>query len=164
MKRVCSICKIEKELNDINFAKDKYDPVAGLTHNCKVCRNKKAKEYRDSNPEKIRIKNLSAKESRKSFYASEEGILSSRKAHLKRTYGITLEDYNKMAETQDHKCMICGGTEMNYRNKVLCVDHNHETGKIRGLLCGLCNSGIGKFKENEQLLLNAIKYLQQYDK
>ena len=48
---------------------------------------------------------------------------------------------------------------MNYKNKVLCVDHNHTT----GLLCGLCNSGLGKFLENKQLLLNTIKYIEKWE-
>lgn len=52
---------------------------------------------------------------------------------------------------------------MNNINKVLCVDHNHKTGEIRGLLCGLCNSGIGHFKDKIKLLKKAIKYLENYE-
>lgn len=76
---------------------------------------------------------------------------------------LSEEEYNEKLNFQDGKCAICGKTEMNYINKVLCVDHNHETGKIRDLLCGLCNSGLGKFLENKQLLINAIKYLEKHE-
>jgi len=50
--------------------------------------------------------------------------------------------------------------EIYYRNKVLCVDHDHNTGKIRGLLCNTCNRALGLLKDNKQLLINALKYLK----
>ena len=78
-------------------------------------------------------------------------------------YNITLEEYEEMSIKQNHKCAICGSPEMNNKNKVLCVDHNHTTNKIRGLLCGLCNTGLGNFLDNSRRLVNAIKYLKKYD-
>lgn len=161
-KRLCTKCGEEKPLTSEFFTKDKYDP-SGFTYRCSICRNKSSYEWNRLNKEKVKEANLKNREKRKEFYNSEEGIISSRKAHLKRTYGITIEQYNLMSENQDHKCMICGNTEMNNKNKVLCVDHNHKTGKIRGLLCGLCNSGLGKFRENKQFLLNTVKYLEKYE-
>lgn len=68
-----------------------------------------------------------------------------------------------MSENQNHICLICGKPEMNNKNKVLCVDHNHKNNKIRGLLCGLCNTGMGNFLDDKQLLNNAIKYLEKYE-
>ncbi len=161
-KRVCSKCKNEKELSSDNFCKDKYDK-SGFTYQCKICRNEKFKQYRRDNPDKIKLSNEKSTGKRKAFYDSELGIVSSRKAHLKRMYNITLNQYEEMLKKQEGRCMICGGTEMNYKNKVLCVDHNHITGQVRGLLCGLCNSGLGKFKEDKQLLNNAIKYIEKYE-
>jgi hypothetical protein len=160
IERHCNGCNTTKPISE--FGKDKYR-AQGYSFRCKSCRNLVFKEYRENNLEKIKESNNKSRERRKAFYGSEKGILSSRKAHLKRMYGITIEQYNEMSEVQDHKCMICGGTEMNYKNKVLCVDHNHTTGQVRGLLCGLCNSGIGKFKEDKQLLMNTIKYLEKYE-
>ena len=77
-------------------------------------------------------------------------------------YGITRRKYNEMVEAQNNKCLICGvvgGSPENY-GKLLAVDHNHITNEIRGLLCWNCNNGIGRFKDNVELLKNAIDYLQ----
>lgn len=63
-------------------------------------------------------------------------------AHLKRMYGITLEEYNQMKQEQNGKCAICSCEEkfkQNEKIKNLCVDHDHKTGEIRGLLCHRCN-------------------------
>lgn len=160
MKR-CSRCGQEKDYELFHKDKNNND---GFTNACKECRNTYYINYYKKNPEKQKIKNELQKQNRKEYYDSETGVKSSRKAHLKRMYGITLQEYENMLLTQNKTCKICGKTEMNNKNKVLCVDHNHVTGEIRGLLCGLCNSGLGKFLENKELLNNAIKYLTEYEK
>ena len=76
--------------------------------------------------------------------------------HYMRIYGINLKEYNAMLVAQNKKCKICG-TETD-----LVVDHDHETGDVRGLLCAPCNSAIGLFKENRTSLLNAIEYVDYY--
>ena len=113
--------------------------------------------------QRMKAKNANNWLKRKKYYQSEVGISSSRRSHLKRKYGISLEEYNKLSEKQEHKCAICGNSEMNTKNNVLCIDHNHTTGKVRALLCGLCNTGLGNFLDNKILLENAIKYLDKYD-
>ena len=153
----CTKCKVEKDLSE--FAKDKYNPD-GLTYRCKECRNVHYNDFYKKNPEKQKQKNDSQKENRQKFYSSDKGIISSRKAHLKRCFGITLEQYNKLSELQNHVCAICNSPETHYRNSVLSVDHNHQTGKIRGLLCSTCNRALGLFKDNRKNLINAIKYLK----
>ena len=154
--KTCTKCGNKKELSD--FHKDKHNPD-GLTYSCKECRNKRYNEFYSKNPDKVKEKNDSQKSNRKAFYDSEKGIVSSRRAHLKRKFGITLEYYNELLDQQEHKCAICGGYETSYRNEVLSVDHNHDTGKIRGLLCNTCNRGLGLFKDNKEILINAINYL-----
>lgn len=76
----------------------------------------------------------------------------------KRDFGLEDEDYQKMLVEQNNSCAICGvkQEELTYS---LCVDHDHETGIIRGLLCHNCNVCIGKAKDNIKTLKNAIKYL-----
>lgn len=74
--------------------------------------------------------------------------------HLKSTFGLSLDDYDCMVTAQDGKCAICG--EQNAR---LCVDHDHETGKIRGLLCRQCNAALGIFYDDPAILQQAIEYL-----
>lgn len=76
---------------------------------------------------------------------------------LMRSFGIGIEQFEDMVLAQQSRCGICGGYQ---KNKSLAVDHDHETGKVRGLLCGSCNMGIGFLKENEQILRNAIDYLR----
>lgn len=76
---------------------------------------------------------------------------------LKRYYGITTDTYYSMLASQNGVCKICKSDCSTGRE--LCVDHCHKTGKVRGLLCGKCNSGLGSFNDNEQLMLEAIKYL-----
>lgn len=87
---------------------------------------------------------------------------------LTRDYGINLDDYKRLLEAQNNLCAICGcpsGSEKGNNNgsKVLSVDHNHDTGKIRGLLCSACNKGIGSLMDDAKLLRKAADYLDSYD-
>ena len=81
---------------------------------------------------------------------------------LRYCFGITLNDYNEMFAQQNGCCLICGIHQTELK-KTLHVDHNHETGKVRGLLCHNCNHGIGFFKDNPAFLTNAIDYLGKTD-
>jgi hypothetical protein len=78
---------------------------------------------------------------------------------LKATFGITLEEYNRRAIAQNNLCMICGEEEVGIR---LAVDHDHETEQLRDLLCRKCNSGLGQFRDNINLLHNAAAYLERW--
>lgn len=77
-----------------------------------------------------------------------------KKANLE-SFGLTIEQYNQIALQQNGRCAICG----NPPNRWLVVDHCHQTGIIRGLLCELCNFGLGQFKDNPETLIKAIAYL-----
>jgi hypothetical protein len=79
---------------------------------------------------------------------------------LKKTYGITLADYDAMLEKQDGKCAICRSEETR-AFKTLCVDHCHAEGHVRGLLCSSCNSGLGRFKDDPAALRRAAAYLER---
>jgi len=79
---------------------------------------------------------------------------------LRRNYNITLEDYNKLFSNQEGKCAICGIPQSELKNK-LGVDHNHTTGKVRGLLCNKCNLSLGNIKDDIKILLNMINYLKK---
>ena len=81
---------------------------------------------------------------------------------LRESFGLSLEQYQEMHDRQDGKCAICGQPETQLRDgkvKALAVDHCHSTGRIRGLLCSDCNTGIGKLKEDVEILQSAIRYL-----
>lgn len=78
---------------------------------------------------------------------------------LKRNYKISLEDYNFIYESQKGKCAICGKDRKELKYD-LAIDHNHTTGKIRGLLCNSCNSLIGCAEDNKDIIQSAIDYLR----
>jgi hypothetical protein len=86
--------------------------------------------------------------------------------HLKRTFGITIDQYNALLETQNGGCAICHNpdpgrsTRGNEMRQFFCVDHDHSTGRLRGLLCGNCNTGLGHFRDSPELLAAAIDYLK----
>lgn len=88
---------------------------------------------------------------------------------LRRTYGITLDTYNALYNSQKGCCAICGvyrspwePTGMIDRNNYLHVDHDHKSGAIRGLLCLHCNQGLGQFKDNQRIVLAALSYLNKF--
>jgi hypothetical protein len=83
-----------------------------------------------------------------------------RNRQLKHMFGITLADFNRMVEEQNNCCAICGEKF----TKTPHVDHDHETRRIRRLLCLQCNSGLGQFRDNEELLIKAADYLKVFRK
>lgn len=93
-------------------------------------------------------------ERRKAYCRTDEYKLLNRRRHL-RSYGLTPEQFEAMASSQNYVCAICG----DYDPKGLHIDHCHATGRIRGLLCVNCNTGIGSFKDDHRRLERAIAYL-----
>lgn len=79
---------------------------------------------------------------------------------LSRKYGINLKKYNDLLKEQNYSCAICGLDQSRFE-KALSVDHCHTSGKVRGLLCQLCNTGLGSFKDNKKVLEKAIEYLDK---
>ena len=78
--------------------------------------------------------------------------------YLKSTYNITLQQYDEMLSAQGNVCAICGSNYPGHCGR-FCVDHNHKTGEVRGLLCNQCNIGIGALQDNPDILLKAAQYL-----
>jgi ribonuclease PH len=81
---------------------------------------------------------------------------------MKTTYGITEGQYNRLLRAQGNKCVICSIDHLDETGRRLQIDHNHTTGKVRGLLCLRCNLAIGQFSESIDLLLSAIQYLRNH--
>lgn len=80
---------------------------------------------------------------------------------LRRKYGITPEEYEAKLKKQKNRCAICGRHKRSFKFR-LGVDHNHKTLKVRGLLCPLCNAGLGAFLDDIKLLKKAIRYLSYW--
>ncbi len=81
-----------------------------------------------------------------------------RRWYLKKKYGLSLEDFQIMFDIQGGVCAICGEAEV---KQLLSVDHDHKTDKVRGLLCHLCNTGLGYFRDRPDLLSKAQRYLKE---
>ena len=83
------------------------------------------------------------------------------KVAIMKRYGLKPEEYDAMVEAHNNRCAICDSPpSQKKRKKRLNVDHSHETGKVRGLLCDKCNQAIGLFNEDFKLLTKAISYLE----
>lgn len=136
--KICSKCKEQKPLDD--FHKQRKSPD-GHAWYCKACKCEQAKEWRKT-PSGIN----SQKRTNKS---------NARYNQIKSRYGLDKNDYHNLVEGII-ACQICGN-EFTGREPV--IDHCHESGKVRGLLCMSCNSMLGYAKDNMQVLAAAIEYL-----
>jgi hypothetical protein len=152
--RVCRICKkdIKRKNNAIRYEKTK-----DINKESKLQRNRK---WHTENKEKVRLRNKSWQENNRDKVKHNT---------LMSAHGISYEKYKEMLQRQDGVCAICKKKECKIvkktgRVKSLCVDHSHENGNIRGLLCDDCNVAIGKFKEDIGSLKNAIEYLENSSK
>jgi len=113
---------------------------------------RKVTEYRKRNPERVRdTKRRSVAKNPEKHEATR------RRAHLRREYGITVEEYDEMLAAQGGGCAICGGPQV--KRQWLAVDHDHATGEVRGLLCDPCNLAVGLFGDDPSTLQRAIDYL-----
>lgn len=177
--KICSKCKIIKPLCEFNKRGDldtyrshckkcasignskrnmiKYDKIKRKHYYIK---NKKRENYiNNNNYAKNHGKNclvIDRKNKRKELI-KKQYLRKNKNAYLKRTYGITINEYEQKLINQNNCCAICG---LEQKDKKLSVDHCHKTNKVRDLLCSYCNFGIGLFFENEELLINAINYLK----
>lgn len=79
---------------------------------------------------------------------------------LKRRFGISLDEYNDIFSKQEGRCAICGRHQSEF-DIAFDVDHDHKTGKVRGLLCRYCNTSLGHFKDDTSILQKAIDYLKR---
>lgn len=134
--KICPVCETEFIPKSPRHQKQKHCSV-------KCCR----KFYARNNPEKI-------KQSREKY--RQNNPEASFIANLKHKYGLTVEEHQALFKKAEYSCMICKQP----RNK-LCVDHNHETGKVRGILCHNCNAALGLLDENIEVIKTMIKYLEE---
>lgn len=166
--RVCSICGLEK--SEDKFYKHKLIKPDGIRKQCKDCRQeyrrkahaknpeikrRQAKEWADKNRDKL---NADARQKRAANIKRFKGYA------LKADFGLCIEEFDRMVNEQNNLCKLCGRPEttkhQSGKTKDLAVDHDHLTGKIRGLLCWVCNTGIGKLQDSPELLRKAADYIE----
>ena len=115
---------------------------------------KRKDEWFQKNKKRLLKKRLKRKKENPSFWKDREF-----KYHLKSKYNLTIEEYNDILKKQKNRCAICG-IRQKKNDRSLKVDHNHKTGKVRGLLCFNCNIAVGHFKDDIKLLQKTINYLE----
>lgn len=116
-----------------DFGVDRHQ-ATGLTAQCKGCRNKSSRAYVRTPEQRTKHK-------------------------LKANYNLTPQAFEYKLEAQSNCCAIC---QTSFADTKPCVDHNHETGKVRDLLCGKCNSGIGLLRDDPRICQEAARYLARH--
>lgn len=134
---ICGLCKQYKPLNEFYIDRQKFN---GLSTYCKSCCKLKAKGQYSRNPER-------AKQAMKKWRKENPERNAFIKA--KSAYGISEEEWKNLKQM----CYICGATTK------LRIDHSHQSGRIRGMLCDNCNKGLGFFKDNPSILLRTSDYI-----
>lgn len=120
------------------------DRPRGRSSKCKACTGNstiQVREWRTKNP---------------------EAAAANRQRSRVKVYDMSIEEYNALLYKQGHACAICRKTEPGGKGRWH-IDHSHQTGKVRGLLCAMCNVGLGNFYDDAALLGGAIKYLEVND-
>lgn len=126
----------------------------GRSYRCLLCERKHRKEYLEKNPH-IRLRRNAT---RQLSYQDPEVRKTQMNTRYNARYGITLDEYNEWSKKQNHRCKICGVLAEHTWHKRLHIDHDHKTGKLRGLLCPRCNWGISHI-EDKEWIIKAQKYL-----
>ena len=185
--KTCSRCNKEKDI--IEFAHD-AGRKDGYKYWCKECMNEygkiyyqnnkerkaqKCREYRNKNKDRINayVREYRAKNANKTFIKQQRDYIKTRDArhehyelrkqlirdrNMVKKYGINMAQRNEIITSQNYRCAICG--ELLNNDRRTHIDHDHKTGKVRGVLCTYCNTGIGMFKDNTDKLRKAILYLE----
>ena len=137
MERKCNKCGEVKQLTDFYKTGRKTDKNKDNRHyTCKECT-------------KARLK-------------SKHNPTTYRRQHLRRTYDISLEEYEEMLSIQGNKCAVCKTEKAGGKHNVFCVDHDHVTGKVRELLCKDCNIVLGIIKDSPEHLGRLMAYIVKH--
>lgn len=147
--KICFKCSTRKPLDQFYYHAANKDK---LLNKCKECTVKDTTEWGRKNKQKRCTYGKS------NYRKNRDGYI--RDWRLKKDYNISLDEYNKIFESQKGKCFICDLHQALMKYK-LCVDHDHKTGKVRGLLCRKCNSALGLFSDSKNKLMRAISYLDK---
>lgn len=167
----CSKCGQPKQSDEMARTDQRS---TGLSSWCRVCKNAVNRQWYERNKERSaavsRAYYQANKEARRlssKLYQqanSERLSTAARTGHLRRRFGLTSADYQKLWEQQQGVCGICHFPETDVdrqsgKVRLLAVDHDHKTGLVRGLLCRRCNTALGLFEDDPERLNSCIEYL-----
>lgn len=158
--KTCSRCKFSKPKKDFHLCSRALSKCQSA---CKECLNSLQRENHKSNPEKrrsyVRKKYHENPDAHKSRVRAWERAnpTARRNKELKSLYGITFSEFEAKTKEQNGRCAVC-----KKKRKPLCVDHNHATGKVRGLLCRACNTSIGMLDDSPEMCEAAAMYLRKF--
>jgi len=145
-KKYCPSCETIKNIDEFSTMKVRN----GIASHCKECNRQKLQLYYNTKK---------GKEAKKNSYLKNKIRLKNNK--LIRNFGITYDEYIKILNQQNGKCVICGKTEKE-NGKMLAVDHDHNTNKVRELLCASCNLVVGFIEKNDLNFKNIENYLLKH--
>lgn len=158
----CSRCDTEKPAERFYRRHRSRD---GLSVWCKDCYALYGREWAQANAARVAETRALRRQENPATAHESDRRWRAKNPHapwLKRRYGLTLAQYDAMLQVQGGGCAVCGGPQANRRcGDRFCVDHDHATGRIRGLLCGPCNLAIGYFQDRPDLLRAAAAYLER---
>lgn len=160
--RACKRCGVQ--INETNRSKNGVDAATGRTqyrNTCKKCYASRMRQYLQSHPE------IRSEQVRKARIWATNNPRKRADRLLRLRFSIGIDEYERIAEAQGHKCAVCGRDERDIdkrsgKRRRLAVDHCHKTGEVRGLLCGFCNRALGMLDEDIAMLQRAIMYLQKH--
>ena len=132
--KTCNKCKVAKPTTEFHKCKTNKD---GLRGDCNPCRNDYLKVWSRANPEKRRLQKY------------------------RHRYGIDELQYQALLIKQNCRCAICQVPNYAHKERYFLVDHDHRTGKVRGLLCRNCNTALGLFQDDFKTIGQAVHYLKQ---
>lgn len=184
--KICTVNNCNNKIDCKNYCSNHYkkwrkygDPLGESEYNklppkgFARCRKCGLKPINDFYPDKSRRGTQTSSECKVCFSKRRISLKSNKDTVEKRyrrnnlaRFGLTVELYDKMFKNQNGLCKICEKPETDIHHKTglvqrLTIDHDHDTGKVRGLLCATCNKGIGLLKHDKKILGNAIKYLTE---
>ncbi len=152
--KTCPRCKVTKPLNA--FAK-RSDRPSGVQSKCRECNSIMGKSRRVADPAAARKRVRDWQKANPDKHRD-----NCRRQLLRGKYGITPADYDAMVVAQGGRCAICLACRADTRGRRFYIDHDHSTGKVRGLLCHYCNVGIGSLKDSITVVQDAAAYLQRH--
>jgi hypothetical protein len=160
--KTCSRCNTSKSTDDFENRKRSKD---GKDTQCKACRKLLRADPTRASKANARTRAWASADPERALQCASQSYKKNRTARLhgrrKYLYGLEPEHFEQMKQAQNNKCGICPATEPGGRGNWH-VDHNHETGAVRSLLCADCNTGLGKFKDSPALLIAAAQYVQHH--